>query len=168
MQPLRSRQPVERSAGTVTALIDAVPPVQPLPAAGRLRAANEATSASGATRHRLSCAHPVLDRQRRTMQRILIVLLLFLIVLLQLRYRGAEGQVKVRELEQAIATQAEENEQLRARNAALEAEVVNLKDGLEAIEERARAELGLIAEDEVFYRVIGEPETDTPTPERRR
>ena len=88
------------------------------------------------------------------MQRILIVALLFLIVLLQLRLWGSQGVAKVRELETAIAAQREENERLRARNDALEAEVVNLKEGREAIEERARSELGLIGPDEVFYHVI--------------
>lgn len=102
------------------------------------------------------------------MQRILILLLLFLIVLLQLRYWGSEGIGKVRELEASIAAQAEENERLRARNAALEAEVVDLKEGHDAIEERARAELGLIAEDEVFYRVIDDAEAPTQSPPDRR
>lgn len=88
------------------------------------------------------------------MQRILIVLLLFLIVLLQLRLWGGNGVKKVRELESAIAAQREENQRLKARNAALEAEVVNLKEGKEAMEERARSELGLIGKDEVFYHVI--------------
>lgn len=88
------------------------------------------------------------------MQRILIILLLFLIVLLQLRLWGSNGVKKVHELETAIATQRDENERLKARNAALEAEVVNLKEGKEAIEERARSELGLIGKDEEFYHVI--------------
>lgn len=88
------------------------------------------------------------------MQRILIVVLLFMIVMLQLKLWGRDGIVKVRDLESAIATQREENDRLKARNAALEAEVVNLKEGREAIEERARSELGLIADDETFYHVI--------------
>lgn len=88
------------------------------------------------------------------MQRILIVVLLFLIVILQLKLWGRDGVDKVRDLEASIATQREENARLQARNAALEAEVVNLKEGREAIEERARSELGLIAPDEVFYHVV--------------
>jgi cell division protein FtsB len=88
------------------------------------------------------------------MQRILIVVLLFMIVMLQLKLWGRDGIVKVRDLESAIATQREENDRLKARNAALEADVVNLKEGREAIEERARSELGLIADDETFYHVI--------------
>ncbi len=87
-------------------------------------------------------------------QRIVVIVLLLLVVLLQLRLWGADGRVKVEALEQSIAEQKAENEKLMTRNAALEAEVVNLKEAREAIEERARAELGLIAEDEVFYHVI--------------
>lgn len=88
------------------------------------------------------------------MQRILVIVLLFLIVILQLKLWGRDGVDKVRDLEASIATQREENARLQARNAALEAEVMNLKEGREAIEERARSELGLISPDEVFYHVI--------------
>jgi cell division protein FtsB len=47
-----------------------------------------------------------------------------------------------------------ENEALRLRNQMLENEVLDLKTGLEAIEERARSDLGMTREDEIFYRVI--------------
>ncbi len=62
--------------------------------------------------------------------------------------------MEVRELERAIAAQREENESLRERNRALEAEVNDLKTGLDAIEERARSELGMIREGETFYQVV--------------
>ena len=52
---------------------------------------------------------------------------------------------------------SEENQQLRERNQALEAEVQDLKQGLGAIEERAREELGMIKEGETFYQIIEEP-----------
>lgn len=100
------------------------------------------------------------------MQRVVIVLLLFLIVFLQLKLWGRDGVAKVEGLEQAIATQRAENERLQARNAALEAEVLNLKEGREAIEERARAELGLIGKGEIFYHVIdGEAVPARPDPQ---
>ena len=99
------------------------------------------------------------------MQRILIVVLLFLIVMLQLKLWGRDGIVKVRDLETSIDAQREENERLKARNAALEAEVVNLKEGREAIEERARSELGLIANDETFYHVIDGKTSPAPPDE---
>jgi cell division protein FtsB len=97
--------------------------------------------------------------------RVLIAVLLLLIVALQLKLWGREGMAKVDDLEKAIAAQRAENERLKARNAALEAEVVNLKESREAIEERARAELGLIADDETFYHVIDDSAVDAPAKE---
>ena len=105
------------------------------------------------------------------MQRVLTLVLLLLIVILQLRLWGGEGRRKVDGLEQSIAAQRLENERLRARNDALAAEVRNLKEGREAIEERARAELGLIAPGEVFHQVIGReapPGAGAGPPEPRR
>ena len=133
-------------------------------------AANEGGALRTSAPAPLSWAQPGLGRRVDSMQRILILVLLFVIVLLQLRYWGSEGAAKVNELEAAITAQAEENERLRARNAALEAEVVDLKESRDAIEERARAELGLIAEDEVFYHVIDDADASAqpPPPERRR
>jgi cell division protein FtsB len=57
-------------------------------------------------------------------------------------------------LEDELAAQRAENENLEARNRLLEIEVVDLKNGLEAVEERARSELGMIGEDETFYLII--------------
>ena len=53
-----------------------------------------------------------------------------------------------------MAAQRATNAQLKARNDALDAEVRDLKQGFEAIEERARMELGMIKRDEVFYQVV--------------
>ncbi|HID81543.1 MAG TPA: cell division protein FtsB [Chromatiales bacterium] len=90
--------------------------------------------------------------------RILTIILIILLVLLQYRYWVGEGsQQEVWRMKKAVAAQKQENEKLQARNKALEAEVQNLKKGLDAIEERARSELGMIKEGETFYRVI-EPE----------
>ncbi len=143
-------------------------PAQRFRFAGGLLAANEPSPAAIGASAPLSCTDPGPGRRFYSMQRILILLLLFLIVLLQLRYWGGEGIDKIRELEASIAAQAEENERLRARNAALEAEVVNLKEGHDAIEERARAELGLIAKDEVFYRVIDDDRSEAESGSERR
>jgi cell division protein FtsB len=60
-------------------------------------------------------------------------------------------------LKQEIAQQKAELEQLKARNLALRAEVESLKNGLEAVEERARTDLGMIGKGEVFYQVLDEP-----------
>ncbi|MCF6264805.1 MAG: septum formation initiator family protein, partial [Xanthomonadales bacterium] len=61
------------------------------------------------------------------------------------------------ELQKSADQQAEENTQLRLRNAALQAEVEDLREGLDAIEERARNELGLIRPGETFYQVVTPP-----------
>ena len=67
---------------------------------------------------------------------------------------SAEGFGKTRELRSAVAEQRAQNEQLRERNQALDAEVVNLKQSSEAAEERARTDLGMIGPKETFYQVV--------------
>jgi len=77
------------------------------------------------------------------------------IVLLQVPlWLGEGGWLKVRERARAIDTQQALNERLASRNAGLLAEVGDLKQGRDAIEERARNELGMIAADEWFVRVV--------------
>jgi cell division protein FtsB len=67
---------------------------------------------------------------------------------------GKGGWLRVWELDGQLAQVRKSNEALRARNAALDAEVRDLKTGYDAIEERARSELGMIRQDEVFYQVL--------------
>ena len=67
---------------------------------------------------------------------------------------GKGGWMRVWEVDQQIASQREVNAKLRARNGALDAEVRDLKQGLEAIEERARSELGMIKKGETFYLIV--------------
>jgi len=69
---------------------------------------------------------------------------------------GKGGWLRVSEVDQQLSAQRAKNGQLEARNVALEAEVRDLKQGLEAIEERARYELGMIKSDEVFFQVVEE------------
>lgn len=87
------------------------------------------------------------------------VVALLVVVLLALQYRLWFGDGSVQEVwrltEESRAVRAELL-QLRGRNQALAAEVRDLKSGLEAIEERARADLGMIGEDETFYRFVRE------------
>ena len=64
------------------------------------------------------------------------------------------GFRKTRDLRDAVDRQLAENDVLRQRNAALEAEVLNLKTGKAAAEERARTDLGMIGQSETFYQVI--------------
>jgi len=65
-----------------------------------------------------------------------------------------DGYRKTIKLRSAVAEQGALNESLRDRNAALDAEVINLKQGRDAAEERARTDLGMIGEQETFYQVV--------------
>ncbi|MDJ0910386.1 MAG: septum formation initiator family protein [Woeseiaceae bacterium] len=87
--------------------------------------------------------------------RWLLVGLGIIAVLLQAElWFSDSGFQKTRELRDAVTAQRDLNEELRTRNAALDAEVVNLKQGYEAAEERARTDLGLIGQGETFYQVV--------------
>ncbi|HEX2831124.1 MAG TPA: cell division protein FtsB [Burkholderiales bacterium] len=67
---------------------------------------------------------------------------------------GKGGWMRVWEVDREIGAQREVNAKLRTRNGALDAEVRDLKQGLEAIEERARSELGMVRQDEIFFQVL--------------
>jgi cell division protein FtsB len=85
----------------------------------------------------------------------IIATLAVLFVLLQYRLWFGEGSMmEAWRLQDAISKQAAENAQLHERNQALAAEVRDLKQGVEAVEERARVELGMIKKGEVFYQVV--------------
>jgi len=87
--------------------------------------------------------------------RYLVVILLILLLILQYDLWVGEGSLAtVWQLKNSIAAQKEENKKLRARNDELEGEVKDLKTGLDAIEERARSELGMVKEGETFIQVI--------------
>ena len=87
--------------------------------------------------------------------RLINMLLLVLLVGLHYRIWVGEGSfAEVWRFSQAIETQQAQNQELRDRNRQLHAEVLDLKQGNEAIEERARRELGMIGRDEVFYQVL--------------
>ena len=85
---------------------------------------------------------------------------ILLVALAALQYRlwvgeGSLGEITL--LRRQIAEQRAEMERLKERNRALQAEVDDLKGGLEAIEERARTEMGMVKPGEVFYQLV-EPE----------
>jgi cell division protein FtsB len=81
-----------------------------------------------------------------------------LILLLQWPlWLGKGGWLRVWDVDRQLGAQREVNQKLEQRNAGLEAEVKDLKTGREAIEERARFELGLIRPDEVFVQVPQKP-----------
>lgn len=89
------------------------------------------------------------------MTRILIALLLLILLVLQFRLWVGEGSLaEVHAIKGEIAAQKDELKKMRQRNRALQAEVADLKQGLDAIEERARSELGMIREGEVFYQIV--------------
>jgi cell division protein FtsB len=80
--------------------------------------------------------------------------LVALIALLQYPlWLGKGGWLRVWDMDHQLAAQREVNQKLEERNAGLDAEVRDLKSGYEAIEERARFELGLIKDGEVFVQV---------------
>jgi len=78
-----------------------------------------------------------------------------LIILVQFPlWLGKGGWLRVWEVDRQLDAQRAKNEQLQVRNQALDAEVRDLKQGLDALEERARYELGMIKSDEVFFQVV--------------
>ncbi|ABP79243.1 septum formation initiator [Stutzerimonas stutzeri A1501] len=85
----------------------------------------------------------------------LFVVLLLLLGGLQYRLWVGEGSLaQVNSLNKQIADQQGENERLLERNRILEAEVLELKQGMETVEERARQELGMVKEGETLYQLI--------------
>jgi cell division protein FtsB len=87
------------------------------------------------------------------------------IVLLQYPlWLGEGGWLKVREHAQKIDTQLALNQRQQIRNAGLLAELGDLKQGRDAIEERARNELGMVASDEWFVRVVATQAVQSGTP----
>lgn len=79
-----------------------------------------------------------------------LVLVVLIAVLQYPLWFGKGGWFQVQDMEKKLAAQRGLNQSLEARNASQEAEVRNLKSGYEAIEERARFELGLVKEGEIF------------------
>lgn len=87
-----------------------------------------------------------------------MALLLALFIALQyLLWFAEDGVRQTKALRVANQAQTEENAALNERNRALEADVLDLKNGLMAIEERARAEIGMVRHDETFYRILERP-----------
>lgn len=87
--------------------------------------------------------------------RALTLIFVVLIALLQYPlWLGKGSWLKVWDLNRQIGEQQKLNADLKVRNDAVDAEVRDLKQGLDAIEERARTELGMIRTDEVFYQVV--------------
>ena len=88
------------------------------------------------------------------MKSVIAILLTALVALQSQLWLGERGMPGVRHLAATIALQREDNARLEARNRRLAAEVHDLKEGLEAVEERARSDLGMIGRDEIFYQIV--------------
>ena len=88
------------------------------------------------------------------MRSLLAILLLVLIALQLKMWLGEGGYRDVKRLAVRVEEQARENEVLALRNRELQAEVEDLRQGLQAVEERARSELGMVKENEEFYQVV--------------
>ena len=78
----------------------------------------------------------------------------FILLLQYPLWLGKGGWLRVWSLDRQVQEQKEANARLRQRNGALDAEVRDLKQGYDAIEERARYEFGMIKQDEVFFQVV--------------
>ncbi len=95
--------------------------------------------------------------------KLLAAVLAALIVLIQFPlWLGKGGWLRVWDLDRQGQAQKDQNAKVQKRNVALDAEVRDLKQGLDAVEERARYELGMIKQDEVFFQIVeprqgGEP-----------
>ena len=90
--------------------------------------------------------------------KILAGLLAALIVLIQYPlWLGKGGWLRVWDTERRLAAQRGSNDRLAQRNDALAADVRDLKQGFDAVEERARYELGMIRGDEIFFQVVEVP-----------
>jgi len=104
--------------------------------------------------------------------RLITLALAALLLLIQYPlWLGKGGWLAVADLENQLAGSRARTEQLKARNAKLESEVRDLKDGTEAVEERARYELGMIKQNEIFVQVLRKDEKPavmmTPPPPPR-
>ncbi|MGO3742755.1 cell division protein FtsB [Kerstersia sp.] len=98
--------------------------------------------------------------------RLLALLLLLLVGLIQYPlWLGKGGWFATHELQHQLVEQLDVNEGLRARNLALDAEVRDLRTGTEALEERARGELSMMRQEEVFVRILPQ---GAPLPEVKR
>ena len=95
----------------------------------------------------------------------LIALLTGLLLLLQFKLWVGDGGIPdVLHLQQELETANQEKNSLEERNKELDAEVSDLKKGIDAIEERARSELGMVGKDETFYQIIKPAEQSSSKP----
>jgi len=90
------------------------------------------------------------------MRWVLLILTSLLLLLQYPMWLGKGGWLKVWDLDRQVDEQKYINRKTQARNAVLDAEVLDLKQGMGAIEERARSELGMVKRDEIFFQIVGD------------
>ncbi len=95
-----------------------------------------------------------------------VALAALLVVIQYPLWIGKGGWFRVAELEQHVQAQLDANATLKGRNEALSADVKDLQTGTEVIEERARAELGMVKSDEIFVQIIDANKSTAPSPNR--
>jgi len=88
------------------------------------------------------------------MKPVIAILLASFAALQHQLWLGDRGMPEVHRLEAEVERRVEDNARLEARNRRLAAEVHDLKEGLEAVEERARTDLGMIGRDETYYQLV--------------
>jgi cell division protein FtsB len=91
------------------------------------------------------------------MRGITIILVIILLLLQYPLWLGKGSWLTVWDLNRQLEKQQTDNQQTKTRNALLDAEVRDLKQGTEAIEERARSELGMVKQDEIFFQILEKP-----------
>src|SRR3989304_9976873 len=97
--------------------------------------------------------------------KLLAAVLAALIVLIQFPlWLGKGGWLRVWDLDRQVQARKDQNAKAQERNVALDAEVRDLKQGLEAVEERARYELGMVRQDEVFFQIVEPRQSAEPKP----
>jgi cell division protein FtsB len=95
------------------------------------------------------------------MRGITIILVIILLLLQYPLWLGKGSWLTVWDLNRQLEKQQADNQQTKTRNALLDAEVRDLKQGTEAIEERARSELGMIKQGETFFQILEKPAAQT-------
>jgi cell division protein FtsB len=97
--------------------------------------------------------------------RLIIISLAALLLLIQFPlWLGKGGWLRVWELDNQVAAAQKKNDELKARNAKLGSEVRDLKEGTDAVEERARYELGMIKDGELFIQILEPNAKPAPIP----
>lgn len=97
--------------------------------------------------------------------RLISLALAALLLLIQIPlWQGKGGWLRVADMEAQVAVALKKNAELKARNAKLDSEVRDLKDGTGAVEERARYELGMVKQNEIFVQIVAKGQVPPPLP----